>query len=44
MAELEVERMMLNGMFDGGDAGENTVGSPGKVRTRKRCRRGKVGD
>lgn len=43
MVEWEVEGMMLNGRFDGGDSGEKTVGSVGKVRTRKRCRRGEVG-
>ena len=43
MVEWEVERMMLNGGFDGGDSGKKTVGSLGKVRTRKGCRRGEVG-
>lgn len=28
---------MLNGRFDGGDSGEKTVGSQGRVRTRKGC-------
>lgn len=33
-----MERLMLNGRFDGGDSGEKTVGSQGKVRTKKGCR------
>lgn len=43
VVEWEVERMMVNGRSDGGDSEEKTVGSLGKVWTRKRCRRGEVG-